>query len=391
MNKAGGCSRGVLFFIFCMALAVLSGCSAGGIAPSGQGSFEDYRRDNMAWIEVHREYQTDDKARETLWNAPTEWRPKGKPQKGILLIHGLGDSPWSFVDVAPSLAEQGFLVRALLLPGNGTRPSDMLRVSVDDWRRVLREQAAIMRAEVEDLYLGGFSAGCNLVMEYAVQNPDVKGLVLFSPAFQSRLRLGVLAEVVGPFADLLFFPSSGAEQQPTRYVSLPAKGFAMLYETSQSVHALLKENSYDKPVFVVLAQHDMSVDTGYVLDMFERSFSHSQSRLVWYGEAPPAASGRIITKSEYVPEWRVGCFTHMASLFSPHNSEYGVHGAQRLCVMGQSAENYQKCRDGAEVWYAEMGYDKDDQPYARLTFNPYLDWQNQQMLKVLTDDAIVNR
>ncbi len=59
-------------------------------------------------------------------NAPFEIEPKDPSGKAILLVHGLSDSPYSFVDVANKLADQGFLVRVPLLPGHGAKPSDLM-------------------------------------------------------------------------------------------------------------------------------------------------------------------------------------------------------------------------------------------------------------------------
>ena len=129
-------------------------------------------------------------AAEVEWNAPGEWTPAeaaepGQPRKGILLIHGLGDSPWTFVDIAAELSKRGYLVRTVLLPGHGTRPEDVMYVTADDWRQVVRQQADAMRRDVDTLYLGGFSTGANLALEYAYDHADVAGLVLFSPGFKS--------------------------------------------------------------------------------------------------------------------------------------------------------------------------------------------------------------
>lgn len=152
-------------------------------------SFEQYRDETVRDLQRRRSFQGSDTASELAWNAPQEWRPQGlaegmRPAKGILLVHGLGDSPWSFNDIAPELAKRGFLVRTILLPGHGTRPEDMMHVTVEDWRRVVERQAETMRREVGQLYLGGFSTGANLALEYAYQNDDVAGLVLISPGFK---------------------------------------------------------------------------------------------------------------------------------------------------------------------------------------------------------------
>ncbi len=82
----------------------------------------------------------DDHEKELTYHTLFEIRPAGKTDKGILLIHGLGDSPWTYRDLATKLAEQGMLVRTVLLPGHGTKPADMIGVTSEDWNKAVQEQ-----------------------------------------------------------------------------------------------------------------------------------------------------------------------------------------------------------------------------------------------------------
>lgn len=163
-----------------------------GVQPLGQTSFAAYAAETRAWVNARRKFVSDDPAAELRWNTPSETLPAGDAvgTRGILLIHGLGDSPWSFVDQARTYANAGWLVRTVLLPGCGTRPEDMLEPTADDWRRVVREQAEILDRDLKTLHpgektqvwLGGFSTGCNLAIEFASRHEWISGLVLFSPA-----------------------------------------------------------------------------------------------------------------------------------------------------------------------------------------------------------------
>ncbi|WP_300176697.1 hypothetical protein [uncultured Aliivibrio sp.] len=56
-------------------------------------------------------------------NMPFE-RGDRNSKKAILLVHGLGDSPYSFSDLATTFSEQGFYVQVLLLPGHGSKPEE---------------------------------------------------------------------------------------------------------------------------------------------------------------------------------------------------------------------------------------------------------------------------
>lgn len=355
------------------------------ITPLGQTSFERYQQDAASWVAQHRAFQTTDKQLELRWNTPSETRPVGQPHKAILLVHGLGDSPGSFTDITPQLVEQGFLVRTVLLPGHGTRPSDLLHVTVNDWRRVVAEQAAILSKEVDEVYLGGFSTGGNLVLEYALQHPEIKGLVLFSPAIKSNEKYDFMTPMLSVFTDWLMPPRPGYPQQlATRYMRVPTNGFAQYYYSSSGVRSQLAKKSYDKPVLIVLAEHDSVVDTTYIVDAFDKQFTHPSSRLIWYGDRPAGVhSSRVLVRTDSLPEWRISQFSHMSLLFSPENKEYGKTGAIVICANGQPQNDLKTCQDRSTLWYSDWGYVENGKTHVRLTFNPYFDWQNQIMTNVL--------
>ena len=64
-------------------------------------------------------------------------RGNTKSKKAILLVHGLGDSPYSFSDLATTFAKQGFYVQVLLLPGHGSKPEDMHLTTYQDWQNIV--------------------------------------------------------------------------------------------------------------------------------------------------------------------------------------------------------------------------------------------------------------
>lgn len=70
-------------------------------------------------------------------------------------------------------------------------------------------------------------------------------------------------------------------------------------------------------------------------------------------------------------------------MFSPANPLYGVNGRQRICWNGQSSADMQKCLNGEPVWYSDWGHREQGKAFARLTFNPYFEWQSGVMMEVL--------
>lgn len=383
---------------------VLGACTptVGQRVPLGQSGFADYQRETSDWVATHRQYVAqDDAARqaETDWNSPREWRPAGTPQGGVLLVHGLGDSPWSFTDIGEQLARQGYLARTVLLPGHGTRPADMLHARLADWQRVVGEQARILQDDVRrhagpaaPVWLGGFSTGANLVTDYAYDHPAIAGLLLFSPAFRVGNGQVWLTPLIA-WAKPWLTPTDSRQrpqQNAVRYLTVPTNGFAQFYRSSQTVQRQISVGYYDKPVFMVVAQHDSVLDAPGLLDVFHRRFRHPDSRLVWYGTLPPgpaATDSRILQRPDRLPEYRISQFSHMGVLFSPGNPVYGEQGSLRMCWNGQSATAMASCLANETVWYSDWGYQETGKAHARLTFNPYFDWQAGLMAQVMQATA----
>lgn len=149
--------------------------------PLGQNSFAEYQKQTQEFVLKNRHFVLSNAHEELINNTPFEFIPEHPNGKAILLIHGLGDSPWTFRELGEMLSKHGYLVRGILLPGHGTKPEDMIAVDSHDWRRVVREQARLLEEQYSTVFLGGFSTGCNLATEYAYQDPKISGLLLFSP------------------------------------------------------------------------------------------------------------------------------------------------------------------------------------------------------------------
>lgn len=340
----------------------------------------------MDFIGIRRTFQTDEPAVELELNSPRQWRPKGEAKRGIILVHGLGDSPFNFVDLGPRLAEAGFLVRTLLLPGNGTNPQDLLDITVEDWEGLLKNQAEIMKREVHQVYLGGFSTGANLAFNLAVEDPDIAGLVLFSPAFKSNSAFDWLTPLLARVKPWILDPAERTRLQTrVRYAIVPTNAMAVYYKTSAKAQKYLSRKSgYDKPAILVSVEHDSVVDVQYAAEYF-RHFTNPHSRLIWYGRPPEISDPRLETRPDNLPEERISGFSHMCVVFAPGNPHYGRNGSDRLCRNGQSAEAEALCEAGGEVWYSDWGHVDEDpaKPLARLTYNPYFEWQLGEILKSL--------
>jgi esterase/lipase len=132
----------------------------------------------------------DARARKPNWNLTFEI-PAAQPKGAVLLLHGLTDSPYSMRALATVFAARGWYVVALRLPGHGTAPVALTRVTWQDWAAATRLAAKHLRTKTGPdvpLVIAGYSMGAALAVEYALATlrgeplPRPSGLVLLSPA-----------------------------------------------------------------------------------------------------------------------------------------------------------------------------------------------------------------
>ena len=138
----------------------------------------------------HRGSLTDPGRCENNWNRTFELTA-AEPVAGILLLHGMSDSPYSLRALGQRLNENGAWVLGLRLPGHGTIPSGLVRITWEDMAAAVRLAMRHMRTQLGDkpLYIIGYSTGGALAVEYALEQIDGDGqlppadrLVLISPA-----------------------------------------------------------------------------------------------------------------------------------------------------------------------------------------------------------------
>ena len=196
---------------------------------------------------------------------PCPRAPDGRDQKAALLIHDLGGTPYEMRDLARAFADACYLVRAILLPGHGTVPGDLLDTNYGQWVDATRSAVASFEGEAERLVMVGFGLGGTLALHYALSDapaPEVElgGLVLLAPALREKtpsvwLRApGIHSQLTPgrPWERLLL------DYDPVRYESLPRNALTQSRTLVEQVAA--REAPLQVPVFVVLSADDAEVD-----------------------------------------------------------------------------------------------------------------------------------
>lgn len=206
--------------------------------PAGPDIISRYRSGSPASPE---HYETD-------WNRTFEWKQEGgEATGGILLLHGMSDSPYSMRTVGKALHEQGAHVIGLRLPGHGTAPSGLVEFEWEDMASAVRLAMIHLEESVGDkpLYLVGYSNGGALSVHYVLDSlqddslPRVTGVVLLSPAIGvSRMAaLAVWQARAGHWLGLekLAWNSIGTEYDPYKYISFAVNAGHQVYRLTSEI------------------------------------------------------------------------------------------------------------------------------------------------------------
>ena len=175
-----------------------------------------------------------------------------KPIGGVLLIHGLSDSPYSLRALALRLQAEGYAVVGLRVPGHGTCPRALAEVSWEDWTAAVRIAVRGVRELIPPdapLVLAGYSNGGALSVHYATSAledkslPAVSALVLFSP----MIGVSPLARVSRLYRTVAFLSGDAkaqwsavsAEVDPFKYCSWPMNASEQAWGLTQEVERRL--------------------------------------------------------------------------------------------------------------------------------------------------------
>ena len=144
-------------------------------------------------------------------NASFEFLPDVKEIKGgVLLVHGLTDSPYHLRAIGEVFSDNGFYVIGLRLPGHGTVPGGLLNVTWEDWYAAVKFGARMVLKKIGNrsdskFYVGGFSTGGALTLRYFLESSSEKLVVSAVEKYRVPDKLLLLSPAIGvdPFAEIL--------------------------------------------------------------------------------------------------------------------------------------------------------------------------------------------
>ncbi|TMO58030.1 alpha/beta hydrolase [Pseudoalteromonas phenolica] len=318
----------------------------------------------------------------------------------VLLIHGLTDSPYLFHDLANSFVEQGISVRTLLLPGHGTAAEALVDIDQADWRQAASYAIKSMLNDFDNVYLGGFSTGGALVVDYLNHNAlneteqqKLKGIMLWSPASEAKAGMAWAAKYVSWFQDYL---DEAADIDFAKYESFPANAGAQVHALMKRIEPQKLKGLRNIPFFVVASEVDQTIETDVTVNMLahwhgQNGAAQAQDKLVYYyannvEDQLNALPNSLKTVTTFSCEGQVYCkrvldIAHTSPTNAPSNPHYGWQGSYRNCEHLTGTDLFASCKTANAVTLGELTEaNLETTPnLQRLTFNPYYDQMLEQM------------
>jgi esterase/lipase len=301
----------------------------------------------------------------------------GRYKKGILLIHGLSDSPYFLRPVARHLQSKGFAVFGLLLPGHGTVPGDLTGVRYEEWIKAVDFGMKKLAEQAGDLYIGGFSTGGTLSVHYALKKGGVKGLVMFAPCMQAKSGLIWLA---GTMKHLKDYESMEDDLDYAKYQSFTFNGASQVYYLTQEVDRLFtkKNMRLSAPAFSVLSIDDTTVESQKTIYDYDNFFTSPLNRMVLYTTTPSVDydgdKNYCIAEMSAIESEKIISFSHICTSIPPDDPHYGRDGDYRYCLQYDRADTADRtaCGQNKNIWFGETTEEimKKYPMMARLTWKP---------------------
>lgn len=355
---------------------------------------------------------------------PKEWPVLGENctpfnTDGIVLVHGLTDSPYLMRGLGDKLAAQSLApgrclrVRSLLLPGHGTRPGDLLKVTYEQWTDAAGYGLRSFNGVAARVHFVGFSTGGALGVYWAYHQAELPpqvslaSLVLLSPALRPKpfvTRLNLLPHIYAGFVNTSgvgAWSDEHLDQDFAKYESFPLNAGYQVYRLDETLEALLERAPIPVPVYMALSRNDATVNAADSILAFARTADPRNRMLLTVPEGRASADtavksvladNRVSVVEAVLPDMAIIDIAHTAFPIAPHDLHYGAGGRYANCLRHAKqpkdaspafcaciTKQMRAAQCDAPVLASKVIYGEAaqslpaDTTLRRLTFNPYFD------------------
>ncbi|MFA6197769.1 MAG: alpha/beta fold hydrolase [Patescibacteria group bacterium] len=212
-----------------------------------------------------------------------EYGPTDAPESA-LLVHGLTGSTYDVSGLGEHLASLGYRVRGVLLPGHGTKPSDLNKVGRSDWLNAVEDQWSGMAGvkHFVGLSLGGIIGAYLTATKKIAPNTltIISAPVYYPKSWMHRWVIPWLY-AVKKYSKKYWIKPEQFEwySQRGKYVVIPLRGSLEAYHLAEETRPVLGRIS--APTLIVHSRHDPVVAARSV-DAMSKKIVHSQ--ICWSDE-----------------------------------------------------------------------------------------------------------
>ncbi len=233
------------------------------------------------------------------WNRSFELETD-QPVGGVLLLHGMSDSPYSLRALGKALNKHNYWVVGLRLPGHGTAPSGLKYISTRDMSTAVKLGMEHLALKVgnKPTHIVGYSTGAALALDYTLDaidglaEPMPASLVLVSPAIGVHPSAALASVKDG----LSIIPGLGGlawlevrpEFDPYKYNSFATNGGDVVHRLTQAVSRRIAAHTQSNPkkglppILVFKSTVDATVSTDAVVDRLLMRLTPNQNELVLF-------------------------------------------------------------------------------------------------------------
>jgi esterase/lipase len=304
-------------------------------------------------------------------NSPFSLLPAGeniygnekKYRRGILLTHGLSDSPYFMRHIAHFFQAQGFRVLAVLLPGHGTCPGDMLDVRWQEWAKTVAYGTDRLAEEVDEVYLGGYSAGAALSLYQSLKDERVRALFLFAPAFDITHMAAFASwhKLLSWFYPRLQWLDLKPDQDAYKYESFAKNTATQMYRLTLALKKKLAHHQVSIPIFAVASEDDKTVKISATIELMGKQTNPANKLILYTADTVKLSQTPIQGNIEWVnsmlPEQKILSSAHTAILIAPDDEHYGVGGNYANCIhyYPDEMDKYLAClKHPDDCWLGEV-------------------------------------
>jgi alpha-beta hydrolase superfamily lysophospholipase len=222
------------------------------------------------------------------------------PLGGVLLLHGLTDSPYSLRALGETLNRKNYWVIGLRMPGHGTAPSGLTSFKWEDMALVVKlgMEHLVSKVGKKPIHMVGYSAGGPLALNYtlnALENTATTvpaSLVLISPAIGIS-PAAALAKWIGrlsllPGLERLAWLNIQPEFDPYKYNSFTSNAGNQVHRLTRSVARRIAARAGKNPkkilppVLIFKSTVDATVSTDAVVDRLLKHLAPHRHELVLF-------------------------------------------------------------------------------------------------------------